>query len=56
MSLVLLFLKTYYCLIKKVCYKRFRLKGITSSHTLNPPALPESQSFPEAFVLSFEMS
>lgn len=52
----LFFLKTYYCLIKKFCYKRFRLKGITSSRMLKPPALPESQSFLEAFVLCFEMS
>lgn len=51
-----LFLKTYYCLIKKICYKQFRSKGITSSNLLNPPALPESQSFTEAFILSFEMS
>lgn len=50
------FLKTYYCLIKKICFKQFRLKSIASSHKLNPPALPESQSFLEVFVLHFEMS
>jgi len=50
-----LFLKIYCCLIK-ICYEQFRLKGITSSRMLNPPAPPESQNFLEAFVLTFEMS